>query len=86
MHRRSACIGLILATLFAPSFAHAADRATPEEAKALAEKAAAHLAQVGPQKAIADFMDPAAGFVDVSCSSSSTAPTTRSSAATACPC
>lgn len=64
MDRRYACAGLFLASLFAPSFARAADRATPEEAKALAEKAAAHLAEVGPQKAIADFMDPAAGFVD----------------------
>ena len=64
MHRRSACAGLVLASLFAPSFSHAAERATPEEAKALAQKAAAHLVQVGPQKAIADFMDPAAGFVD----------------------
>jgi hypothetical protein len=43
-----------------PSFSRAAERATPEEAKALAEKAAAHLAQVGAQKAIADFMEPAA--------------------------
>jgi hypothetical protein len=36
MDRRYACAGLILASLFAPSFARAADRATPEEAKALA--------------------------------------------------
>jgi hypothetical protein len=43
---------------------HAAEPATPAEAKALAEKAADHFKAVGPDKAIADFMDPAAGYVD----------------------
>lgn len=44
--------------------AHAADQATPEEAKALAERAAAHFKEVGPDKAIADFNAAAGGFVD----------------------
>jgi cytochrome c len=43
---------------------HAADPATPEEAKVLAEKAAAHFKAVGPEKAIADFNDAAGGYVD----------------------
>jgi cytochrome c len=43
---------------------YAADQATPDEAKALAEKAAAHFKEVGPDKAIADFSDPGAGYVD----------------------
>jgi cytochrome c len=44
--------------------AHAADAATPEEAKALAEKAVAHFKEVGPEKAIADFNDANGGYVD----------------------
>jgi cytochrome c len=43
---------------------HAADQATPEEAKALAEKAVAHFKEVGPEKAIADFNDANGGYVD----------------------
>lgn len=53
----------LIASAGAPA-GHAADQATPEEAKALAEKAAAHFRQVGPEKAIADFNDGGAGFVD----------------------
>ncbi len=44
--------------------AFAQERGTAEEAKALAEKAAAHLLRVGPEKALADFDDPAGGFRD----------------------
>jgi signal transduction histidine kinase len=44
--------------------AHAAEPATPEQAKALAERAAAHFKDVGPDKAIADFNDGSAGYVD----------------------
>ena len=36
---------------------------TPLEAKALAEKAADHMAEVGPDRAFADFMSPSGGFV-----------------------
>jgi cytochrome c len=43
---------------------YAADPATPEEARTLAEKAATHFKDVGPEKAIADFNDPAGGYVD----------------------
>jgi hypothetical protein len=44
--------------------AMADDRGTPDEAKALTEKAAAHMRAVGPEKAMADFNDPAGGFRD----------------------
>lgn len=44
--------------------AMAADRGTPDEAKALTEKAAAHMRAVGPEKAMADFNDPAGSFRD----------------------
>ncbi len=36
---------------------------TPQEAKALAEKAADHMAEVGPEQAFADFMSPQGDFV-----------------------
>jgi len=42
----------------------AQERGTPAEAKAMAEKAAAHLIAVGPQKAIADFERPDGGYRD----------------------
>jgi signal transduction histidine kinase len=50
--------------LFAGHAARAAESANPEEAKALAEKAADHMKAVGPDKAIADFNDANGGFVD----------------------
>jgi cytochrome c len=57
-------LSLTLACILTASAARAADPATPDEAKALAEKAAAHMAAVGPDKAIADFNDANGGFVD----------------------
>jgi cytochrome c len=39
-------------------------QATRPVAQALAERAAAHLAQAGPAKAFRDFQDPAGGFLD----------------------
>ena len=39
-------------------------RFSPEQAKALAERAAAHFNDVGPDKAIADFNDAAGCYVD----------------------
>jgi cytochrome c len=42
----------------------AADRGTPDEAKLLVEKAAAHLKVVGLEKALVDFADPQGGFMD----------------------
>ena len=44
--------------------ARAAEPATPEDAKALAERAAAHFKAVGPEQAIADFNKADGGFVD----------------------
>jgi len=38
--------------------------ATPEEAKAFSERAAAYIKQVGEEKAFADFTRPDGGFVD----------------------
>lgn len=38
--------------------------ATPEQAKAFSERAAAYIAQVGEEKAFADFTRPDGGFVD----------------------
>jgi len=38
--------------------------ATPEQAKAFSERAAAYIKQVGEQKAFADFTRPDGGFVD----------------------
>ena len=64
MHRRSLCAGLIVASVLATIRVRAASPATPEEAKALAEKAAAHMREVGPEKALADFSNPAGGFMD----------------------
>jgi len=63
MSRRHLLLALVLASLCTPRLAHA-DPATPEEAKAMAEKAAAHMAAVGPDQAIADFNSATAGFVD----------------------
>jgi cytochrome c len=51
--------GLMMA---APAFAQ--ERGTADEAKTLAEKAAAHLLGVGPEKALSDFNDPNGGFRD----------------------
>ena len=64
MQRRSLMLNLCLACIFTASAARAADPATPEEAKALAEKAAAYMKTVGPEKAIAAFNDANGGFVD----------------------
>ena len=64
MQRRYVCVGLVMASMFPVGPGRAANPATPEEAKALAERAAAHMREVGPDKAIADFNDPNGGYVD----------------------
>ena len=51
-------------SLFVSFSAFAADRASPNDAKVLAEKAAAHFKDVGPDKAIADFNDKQGAYVD----------------------
>ena len=56
-------LALALASLVASSF-QANAQGTPEEAKALAERAAAHMREVGPKQAIEDFNDPKGKFVD----------------------
>jgi cytochrome c len=60
---RRMLITCLAATLLTRT-SHAAEPATAEEARALAEKAAAHFKEVGPEKAIADFNDGGAGYVD----------------------
>ncbi len=62
LSRRAAALAAA-SFLFVPA-ARAATPATPEEAKALTEKAAAHIKEVGLDKAMADFNDPAAGYID----------------------
>lgn len=52
-------VGLALAM---PALAD--ERGTPDQAKALTEKAAQHMREVGPEKAIADFNDPNGAFRD----------------------
>ena len=49
-----ACLPLTAALLFAP-VAHAAGLASPDDAKAMAIKAAEYLKSVGPEKAFAEF-------------------------------
>jgi hypothetical protein len=44
--------------------AAADDRGSPDEAKVLVEKAAAHIKSVGAEKAFADFNDPKGGYQD----------------------
>ena len=52
---------LILGTLVIPATSQAA---TPDEAKALSERAASYVKQVGDEKAFADFTRPDGGFVN----------------------
>jgi len=54
MKRRCLLVVMMLAGLFGAS-AQAADRATPDEAKAMASKAAQYLKEVGPDTAFAAF-------------------------------
>ena len=66
MRRRHPLLGLILVGIFVALalVARAGKPATPDQAKALAEKAASHMRDVGPEKAIADFNRADGGFVD----------------------
>ena len=57
-------VALGMASMLVAGSAFAAERGTPDEAKVLVEKAAAHLKAVGAEKAFADFNNPAAGYQD----------------------
>ena len=59
---RPLLIAALAGTLLTPAVA--ADRATPDEAKALLQKAAAHYKSVGRAKALADFNAGKAPFKD----------------------
>lgn len=61
---RNLLIMLSMAFVLVAGAASAADRATPDEAKALAVKAAEYLKANGPEKALAAFNDPQGGFRD----------------------
>lgn len=54
----------IAAALLCGMLARPALAATAEEAKAFAERAAAHVKDVGPEKAFADFSRPDGGYVE----------------------
>jgi hypothetical protein len=54
----------VFATVLLISMARAADRASKDEAKAMADKAAELLGKVGLDKAVVDFSNPSAGFID----------------------
>ncbi len=53
-------VGLLLGVLVIPAAGRAA---TPEEAQALSERAAAYITQAGEEKAFTDFTRPDGGFV-----------------------
>ena len=53
-------LGILLAT---PLAGLAQERSTPEQAKALCERAVQHMRDVGPEAAIKDFNDPQAGYI-----------------------
>jgi cytochrome c len=57
-------IALSFVAVLAATSALADDRGTPEQAKALVEKAAVHIKEVGADKAFADFNDPKGGYQD----------------------
>ena len=57
-------VAVAAAAMLLAGSALAEDRGSPDEAKALVEKAAAHLQAVGPEKAFADFNDQKGAFVD----------------------
>ena len=55
---------MVMASMLVVGSLFADERGTPDEAKALVDKAAAHLTAVGAEKAFADFNNPTAGYVD----------------------
>ncbi|MGA2894134.1 MAG: cache domain-containing protein [Xanthobacteraceae bacterium] len=55
-------LGLAFVLAVGPAIAQ--ERGTPDEAKALVEKAAVHFKDVGADKAMTDFADPKGGYMD----------------------
>ena len=55
---------LLLGLIWGSCAAQGLDHGTEAEAKMLAERAATHMQAVGPDTAMADFNDKAAGFID----------------------
>jgi signal transduction histidine kinase len=64
MDMRTRLLGLIAAALLVAGPAFAADRGTPEQAKALVERAVQHIKEVGKEKAFEDFNDSKGSFVE----------------------
>ena len=62
MAKWAVLLGIV--AIITPLIAQPAAQGTAAEAKALAERAAAHLRDAGPDKAIADFNDPGGQFHD----------------------
>jgi signal transduction histidine kinase len=62
INTRIAGVGVLLVSLLSSPMA--AGAATADEAKAMSEKAAAYIKQVGAEKAFADFSRPDGGFVN----------------------
>ncbi len=62
MRRRHAGVLMVGWLLARPLAAHG--QPTPDDAKALAERAARHMREVGAKQAIADFSNPAGSYVD----------------------
>jgi len=64
MHRKLRLLAGVLALSVMPSLAWAAGQATPDEAKAMAVKAAGFLKSEGPAKALAAFNQPTGPWHD----------------------
>lgn len=64
MRNRLRTLAGLVALSLIPSLGWAAARATPDEAKAMAVKAAAYLQSVGPEKAFAAFNQPTGPWHD----------------------
>jgi cytochrome c len=64
MDMRTWLRGLIATALLVTGPAFAADRGTPEQAKALVERAVQHIKEAGKEKAFEDFDDPKGNFVE----------------------
>lgn len=64
MRQRSGLVFVVMASALGVSIAVAANRATPDEARAMLDKAVRHYADVGRKQALADFTSGKAPFKD----------------------
>ncbi|WP_245311126.1 hypothetical protein [Bradyrhizobium valentinum] len=61
---RTWVVAIVATVLALTGPAMSAERGTPEQAKALVERAVQHIAEVGKEKAFEDFHDPKGKFVE----------------------